>query len=406
MINGNRLNKHIEELATIGGTENGGVTRFSYSETEREANELVKQYMESAGLTVEEDAVGNVIGSLDGDKNLPVIIIGSHIDTVPDGGKYDGALGVLTAIEVIHSLTEKGERLNHPVKVISFKDEEGSRFGFGMIGSRAAAGILTEADLEHTDDNGITIKQAMEDAGLKHTNFQQAIIDNIKLYLEVHIEQGKILESNEMPVGNVTGIAGPLWLEFTLKGLAEHAGTTPMNQRQDALVGASIIISEIEKIASRTDTTVATVGKLNVKPNGTNVIPGEVQWNVDIRDIDEAKRDVVEEQIRTFANQVADERGLELTINELQRVEPVLCDSRIQEAIKKSIQEEVDVEAISLPSGAGHDGMQFKHVAPIGMIFVRSKDGISHNPKEFTSEEDIEKAGNVLYRTLLELDRE
>src|SRR5699024_10867232 len=210
------------------------------------------------------DAVGNVIGSLEGSEDLPVILLGSHIDTVPNGGEYDGALGVLTAIEAVHSLQENEKRLRHPIKVISFKDEEGTRFGFGMIGSRAVAGTLTENDLKQQDDDGITIRQAIQNAGLETQPLSTAALDNIKLYLEVHIEQGKILESQNAPVGNVTGIAGPLWLQYTLKGLAEHAGTTPMGQRQDALAGASRIISEIENIAKQTEPTVATVGKLNV----------------------------------------------------------------------------------------------------------------------------------------------
>ena len=362
--------------------------------------------MEEAGLTVQEDAVGNIIGSLEGTEDLPVIVLGSHIDTVPNGGKYDGALGVLTAIEVAHSLKDHGKRLKHPIKIISFKDEEGTRFGFGMIGSRAIAGTLTENDLEHEDDNGVTIKQAIQNFGLEERPLSTAVLENIKLYLEVHIEQGKILESNEVSVGNVTGIAGPLWLQFTLKGLAEHAGTTPMNQRQDALAGASVIISEIENIAKQTDSTVATVGKLSVKPNGVNVIPEEVQWTVDLRDINEAKRDAVEKNIRQFANREAQKRNLDLTITELQRIAPVPCDETIQQVIKESIDEISQRKIISLPSGAGHDAMQFRNVAPVGMIFVRSKDGISHNPKEFSSESDIEESGRVLYSTLLKVDQQ
>jgi len=406
MINGTRLNERIEKLATIGKDENGGVSRFSYTGTEKEANELVQQWMEEAGLTVQEDAVGNIIGSLEGTEDLPVIVLGSHIDTVPNGGKYDGALGVLTAIEVAHSLKDHGKRLKHPIKIISFKDEEGTRFGFGMIGSRAIAGTLTENDLEHEDDNGVTIKQAIQNFGLEERPLSTAVLENIKLYLEVHIEQGKILESNEVSVGNVTGIAGPLWLQFTLKGLAEHAGTTPMNQRQDALAGASVIISEIENIAKQTDSTVATVGKLSVKPNGVNVIPEEVQWTVDLRDINEAKRDAVEKNIRQFANREAQKRNLDLTITELQRIAPVPCDETIQQVIKESIDEISQRKIISLPSGAGHDAMQFRNVAPVGMIFVRSKDGISHNPKEFSSESDIEESGRVLYSTLLKVDQQ
>lgn len=402
MININRLMNNLKELAKIGQAENGGMNRFSFTDEEKKANELVIRYMEQAGLSVYIDAIGNIIGSKEGTEDLPAILIGSHIDTVPYGGKYDGVIGVLSAIEVMHTLKEKGVQLKHPVKVISFKDEEGTRFGFGMIGSRAAAGTLTNEDLQRTDDNGISIEQAMEEYGLEKKPLETVKLENIKAYLEVHIEQGKVLESKNVGVGNVTGIAGPLWLQFHLTGLAEHAGATPMNQRHDALVAASIIIAEIEKIAKKYPGAVATVGKLNVKPNGINVIPGEVEWTVDIRSIDESERDSIEQSIKELAHLTANERNLKLQISELQRVEPVLCDENIQKAIKESIQE-IEDEVVSLPSGAGHDGMQFKYNFPIGMIFVKSIDGISHNPKEYSREEDIEKGANVLYKTLTRL---
>jgi allantoate deiminase len=404
MINIGRLSDHIEQLSLIGRTADGGVSRFSYTDDEKRANELVEQYMRSAGLLVHYDAVGNLIGSQAGTEDLPVILLGSHIDTVPNGGKFDGSLGVLIAIEVIHSLQEQGVKLRHPVKVAAFKDEEGTRFGFGMIGSRAVAGTLTTTDLQRTDEDGVTIEQAITISGFDSKLLSSVKMDNVKLYLEVHIEQGKVLESKDAAVGNVTGIAGPLWLKFQLTGLAEHAGSTPMYLRQDALVGTSLIIAEVEKIAKRYDSSVATVGKLNVKPNGVNVIPGEVEWTIDIRDLDENQRNHLENDIKQFAESIAMERQLGLQVSELQRVEPVLCDSNIQEAIKESILE-IGGNVISLPSGAGHDAMQFKECFPIGMIFVRSKDGISHNPKEFSSNEDIEKAAKVLYTTIVKLDK-
>lgn len=404
MINIHRLQKHLEELSLIGRTKDGGINRFSYTSDEKRANELVKDYMEAAGLSVHYDAVGNLIGSLDGlYPDLPAVLLGSHIDTVPNGGKYDGSLGVLTAIEVIQSLKEKQIQLKHPIKVIAFKDEEGTRFGFGMIGSRAVAGTLTTDNLEIADDQGISIEQAIADYGLGNGAIESAKLEHVKCYLEVHIEQGKVLEYKDTAVGCVTGIAGPLWLQFRLTGLSEHAGATPMSGRQDALVGASLIIAEAEKIAKEYPAAVATVGKLFVKPNGVNVIPGEVEWTIDIRDIDEKIRDQVEIKIKSFAEKVAAERHLGLEISELQRVAPVRCDENLQTFIKESIQEEHE-PVVSLPSGAGHDAMQFKGLFPIGMIFVRSKDGISHNPREFSSEQDIEKAANVLYRTIIKLN--
>ncbi len=407
MINIERLMSRLEELSKIGKTEDGGVTRFSFTEEEKEANALVARFMEEAGLTVEYDAVGNLIGSREGEEGLPVILLGSHIDTVPNGGKFDGPVGVLSAIEVMHALNEEGVSLRHPVKVISFKDEEGSRFGFGMIGSRAVAGTLAMEDLERTDDRGVSILQAMEEAGfpLDAAKLQTAKMDKVKAYLEVHIEQGKVLERNNVGVGNVTGIAGPVWLKMKVVGEAEHAGATPMGQRKDALVAASMIIQEAEKIARMHPPAVATVGKIAVSPNGVNVIPGEVEWTIDIRSTDEKQRDEVERAIVAFAERTAEERDMRLEISELQRVPPVGCDERIQTLIQESIAE-IGAETVSLPSGAGHDGMQFKDRFPIGMIFVRSIDGISHNPRELSLAEDIEKGAEVLYRTLLKLDRE
>lgn len=404
MINITRLMNNLESLAKIGQTSNGGNSRFSFTDEEKKANQLVEQFMKDAGLRVHYDVVGNLIGTKEGTEDLPTILMGSHIDTVPEGGKYDGVIGVLSAIEVMHMLKEKGINLKHPIKVISFKDEEGSRFGFGMIGSRAIAGTLKEEDLQRVDDSNISIEQAMKDYGLEKEPLEKAILENVKAYLEVHIEQGKVLQSNNVGVGNVTGIAGPLWLKFQLTGLAEHAGATPMNLRQDALVAASMIIVEAEKIAKQHPPAVATVGKLAVRPNGVNVIPGEVEWTIDIRSTDESQRNIIEEKIITFAKSIAEGRNLILDITELQRVEPVQCDEDIQRAIKESI-DAIGEKVISLPSGAGHDGMQFKNRFPIGMIFVKSVDGISHNPKEFSLESDIEKGANALYQTLIRIDK-
>ncbi|WP_026584363.1 Zn-dependent hydrolase [Bacillus sp. J33] len=404
MIKIKRLIANLEELSKIGRVENGGINRFSYTNEEKRANHLIEKYMEEAGLQVRYDAIGNLIGSKEGSEDLPAILMGSHIDTVPNGGNYDGVLGVLSAIEVMHTIKEKGIKLKHPVKVLSFKDEEGSRFGFGMIGSRAVAGTLKEEDLQRTDESNISIVQAMADYGLGKESLEMAILEEVKAYLEVHIEQGRVLESKNVGVGNVTGIAGPLWLKFHLTGIAEHAGATPMNLRHDALTAASMIIIETESLAKQLPPAVATVGKIAVKPNGVNVIPGEVEWTIDIRSTDESQRNELEQKIIRFAEKLADERSLKLTVTELQRVEPVQCDQEVQNAIKESI-EEIGEEVISLPSGAGHDAMQFKNRFPVGMIFVKSVNGISHNPKEFSLEEDIEKGANVLYRTLIKIDK-
>lgn len=404
MVNSDRLWTRIQELSLIGQTSDNGVTRFAYTDIEKEAYEKVKHYMQEAGLQVTYDSIGNLIGTLPGADNLPTILLGSHIDTVPNGGKFDGSLGVLTAIEVLQSLQEQNIKLNHPVKVIAFKDEEGSRFGFGMIGSLAVAGNLKADHLQWKDANGISVHDAMVMHGYDPNKIQEAKMDNIKLYLELHIEQGKVLEKENVPVGVVTGIAGPLWLKFSLKGEAEHAGATPMNQRKDPLVAASLIISETEKLAKKYEHAVATVGTLSLTPGGVNVIPGSVEFTIDIRDINEEILDQLEKEIRDYASKVVEERGIHMSIVELQKIAPVLCSSTIQETIQESIAE-LGFPVISLPSGAGHDGMQFKDSFPIGMIFVRSQDGISHNPKEFTSKEDVKIGAETMLLTLSKLDQ-
>lgn len=403
MINETRLTKQLEQLAEIGRTENGGVTRFSYTEDEASANALVKVFMENAGLVTTYDAVGNLIGTKQGKAGYPTILLGSHIDTVPNGGKFDGALGVLAAIEVLHSMAEQKIQLNHTIKVYAFKDEEGSRFGIGMIGSRAVAGTLTPPMLEKKDADGISVKQAMQTAGFNPEAIHEAKLENVKLYLELHIEQGKILESQNVGVGIVSGIAGPLWLKVKLTGLSEHAGATPMNQRSDSLVGASLMIAEIETLAIKYPEAVATVGSIKVLPNGTNVIPGYTEFTIDLRHVEESMRDELEQDIKQTIDRIANLRQLSYEIEELQRVAPAPCSEAIQVAIKSAI-EGVDVPVVTLPSGAGHDGMQFKDAWPIGMIFSRSKDGLSHNPKEFTSQEDVALATEILYRTLPSLD--
>ncbi|GAA0327615.1 Zn-dependent hydrolase [Bacillus carboniphilus] len=405
MVNSERLWSRIQELALIGKTVDDGVNRFSYTLEEHAANEKVKQFMEEAGLEVSYDAVGNLIGSKAGEEDLPTILIGSHVDTVPNGGKFDGALGVLTGIEVMQSLQEQGINLRHPVKVIAFKDEEGTRFGFGLLGSRAVAGHLTHEDLERKDQQGISIREAMLERGFNPDKLHTAEMDHVKLYLELHIEQGKILESQGVSVGNVTGIAGPLWLKVKVVGEAEHAGATPMGQRKDPLVAASLMIAEIEKLASSYPDAVATVGSLSLTPGGVNVIPGTVEFTIDLRDVQEDIRDRLESQIREFADQIGRDRNIEVVIEELQRVSPVLCSDDIQAVIQESISE-LEVPVVSLPSGAGHDAMQFNGLFPVGMIFVRSKDGISHNPKEFTSREDAKAGADVMLKTLLKLDQE
>lgn len=406
MIEGDRIWKRIFELAEIGKREKGGVSRLSFTEEERAAKELAASYMEEAGLSVYEDAVGNLIGHHEGrDPDAPAVLVGSHLDSVYNGGNFDGPLGVLAGIEILQTMHERGVETEHPIEVVAFTDEEGARFGFGMIGSRALAGTLTPEDLRrHEDERGTSIAEAMGNIGLDPDSIGDAARPpgSVKAYVELHIEQGKLLENEDLPVGIVTGIAGPLWLRFGLEGEARHAGTTPMRLRRDALAAATHIMRSVEAEASRTGTTVGTVGQLSLSPGGINIIPGQVEFSLDLRDIDERVRDEVEQRIVQEANKLCDERAIGLSIETLQRVAPVPCSESVQNAAKSAC-EELDLRPYFLASGAGHDGMQLRDLCPVGMVFARSKGGISHNPAEWTSQEDCVVGCNLLYRTVLNL---
>lgn len=405
MINRQRLWDRLTALSQIGKQDTGGVTRLSFTAEERAAKDLVASFIKEAGLSVREDEVGNLIGRKEGrNPKAPVVLVGSHLDSVYNGGNFDGPLGVLSGIELLQSMNEQGLVTEHPIEVLAFTDEEGARFSFGMIGSRGIAGTLLPEHLQAADKQGVTIAEAMRQSGLDPETIGQAARPkgSIKAYVELHIEQGKILESNNLSVGIVTGIAGPLWLKFILEGEAGHAGTTPMKMRRDALAAAAQIMQVIEREAGKTGSTVGTIGQLQLFPGGINIIPGRVEFSLDLRDIDEQVRDRVEQQILEQSSMLCQERGIKLTIETLQRIAPVPCSDLIQDATKAACQT-VGLEIFSLPSGAGHDGMQLAGLCPMGMIFIRSKDGISHNPAEWSSQDDCADGANVLFHTVLKL---
>ena len=405
MINGERLWHRISEVGGIGRQEAGGVTRLSFSEEERAAKDLVASYMEAAGLSVYEDAIGNLFGRREGrDPDAPAVLVGSHVDSVYNGGDFDGPLGVLAGVEVLQAMSKGGIETEHPVEVVAFTDEEGARFSFGMIGSRALAGHLSDKDLRHEDASGVAVAEAMRSSGLDPERIGEAVRPegSVAAYVEVHIEQGRVLENEDLPVGIVTGIAGPVWLRLALDGETGHAGSTPMGLRRDALAAAAEIMSIVEEEASETGTTVGTVGQIEAKPGGINIIPGQVEFSLDLRDIDETVRDGVESRIRERVDEVCGRRGVEVSFEELQRLAPAPCSEVVRGAVESAC-ERVGTRPFALPSGAGHDGMHLAEVCPMGMIFVRSKDGISHNPAEWSSKEDCEAGANVLYHTILNL---
>lgn len=405
MVDGGRLWERLSELAEIGRHEGGGVARFSFTPEERAAKNLVASYMREAGLSVREDAAGNLFGRREGkDPGAPAVLIGSHLDSVANGGDFDGPLGVLGGVEVLQTMGEEGVETERPVEVVAFTDEEGARFSLGMIGSRALAGTLSPEDLRHEDKDGVSIERTMRQAGLDPDGVGEAARPpgSLAAYLELHIEQGRVLEGEGLPVGVVTGIAGPAWLRLAFSGEAGHAGTTPMGTRRDSLAAAAEVVGIVEEEASATGSTVGTVGQIAAEPGGINIIPGRAELSLDLRDIDEAVRDRVEGRIRERAGEVCDRRGVGLSFEELQRLPPAPCSEEVRASISVACERE-GIRPYSLQSGAGHDGMHVAELCPMGMIFVRSRDGVSHNPKEWSSLEDCEAGCKVLYSTVLDL---
>jgi allantoate deiminase len=362
--------------------------------------------MEEAGRSVREDGAGNLIGRREGkNPGSPTVLVGSHVDSVYNGGNFDGPLGVLAGVEVLQTMQENAVETEHPVEVVAFTDEEGARFSFGMIGSRALAGKLTPEDLrEHEDRDGVSIAEAMRAYGLDPERIGEATRPegSVRAYVELHIEQGRVLENEDLPAGIVTGIAGPVWLRFTLEGETGHAGATPMGLRRDSLAAAAEVMGLIEAEASRTGTSVGTVGRLDLEPGGINIIPGRVEFSLDLRDIDEDVRDGVEGRILEGARETCERRGVDLSVQTLQRLAPAPCSDEVRAAIGRAC-EQVGIRVHALPSGAGHDGMQLTGLCPMGMIFVRSRDGVSHSPDEWSAKEDCAAGTDVLYWTVLDL---
>jgi allantoate deiminase len=405
LIQGERLWQRLMELGEVGKQPSGGVTRLSFTAEERRAKDLVASYMREAGLFVYEDAAGNLIGRKEGtNPDATVVLVGSHLDSVYNGGCFDGPLGVLAGVEVVQTMNEHGVVTHHPIEVVAFTDEEGARFRFGMIGSRAMAGTLPPEALECRDAEGISLAEAMKQAGLDPDRLPQAARKpgTVKAYVELHIEQGRVLEETGLPVGIVTGIAGLIWVKFTIEGKAEHAGATPMSLRRDPMAAAAQIIIVIEEEARRTGTTVGTVGQLHVYPGGINVIPERVEFVLDLRDLKAEVRDQVWKAIAVRAETIAKERNVRVTTERLQEMPPVLCSDEVKRAAEAACQK-LGYPSFWLPSGAAHDSVQLAPICPIGMIFVRSQDGVSHSPAEWSTKEDCAAGAEVLYHTVWQL---
>jgi N-carbamoyl-L-amino-acid hydrolase len=401
-VNGQRVNAHLTELARFGKTPEGGTHRVAYSDADLQARQYAMSLMREARLEVSIDAAGNIIGRRAGsDPALKPLMIGSHIDSVPAGGSYDGQVGSLGAIEVAETLAENGVRLRHPLEVIIFQNEEG-----GTIGSIALARGLTEKDLSQVSNSGKSIREGIKLIGGDPDRLSGVVRKkgDLAAYVELHIEQGGILQSEKIDIGVVEGIVGVYWWDVTVEGFANHAGTTPMNQRRDALLGAAKYIEAVNRVVtSIPGRQVGTVGKIQALPGAYNVIPGTVRTSLGLRDLDAAKVRVLFEKIEAEVRQIEKATGTKFEFKQTNASPPAPTDARIRRAIDESARG-LSLTTRLMPSGAGHDAQEIANLCPVGMIFVPSRDGISHSPREFSKPEDITNGTNVLLHSLLRLD--
>ncbi|MCM3597309.1 Zn-dependent hydrolase [Metabacillus idriensis] len=406
-IDPTELADKLSVLFEIGKTPEGGITRFPYTKEENEAKAIFKSWMIEAGLEIREDAIGNLFGTLQGtSRELPVVMTGSHLDSVPNGGAFDGPLGCLSSLLAIKAIASKEEKPKRSIELAVFVDEEGARFKNGIFGSRVMMGEVGASDFKSfKDDNDNVLYDEMVRCGHDPERVQDSYRkpEDIYAFLELHIEQGKRLESEGKDIGIVSGIAGPSWTSFTFLGETDHAGNTPMNFRRDTLAAAAEFILKVEQAPPRfSHTAVATVGKINVFPNGTNVISGKTEVIVDARDIDLEARDAMIASLKDESVNLSKERGVVVDIKDGINIAPVIVPDHIQEVIQTSAKAS-GLTSLSLPSGAGHDAMTLGKYVPSGMIFVPSLNGKSHSPEEWTSLPDCVRGVKVMKESLDQL---
>ena len=401
--NADRMQQHIKALSAFGANADGGVDRIAFSEADLAGRSYIRDLMREAGLSVRMDTAGNIIGRREGSEpDLPVIMFGSHIDSVPGGGNYDGDVGVIGAIEVIQLLQDNGIRTRHPLEVVSFTDEEG-----GLTGSRAMIGKVDYRMLSVVSHSGMTIGEGIREVGgdPNRLDLAERKPAELKAFIELHIEQGAFLDAENIDIGVVEGIVGIRWWDVTVEGFANHAGTTPMNRRWDAMVTAAEYILAVNRVAtSMPGAQVATVGKIRAMPGAPNVIPGEVVLSLEIRDLSAAKIQRVFDEIRREGKRIADARFTPIRYAEIDVASPPApTDARMRRIIAAAA-DELGLSFKFMPSGAGHDAQDMARITPTGMIFVPSAKGISHSPQEFTSAQDMANGASVLLWTVLEID--
>ena len=378
------------------------LTRPFASDAMRRAHELVSSWMREAGMTAARDNAGNLRGRYESAAGgTATLLLGSHLDSVRDAGKYDGPLGVLVAIAAVQDLHDRDLRLPFAIEVVGFADEEGLRYGTTYLGSRALAGTFDAADLDRTDDAGVTMAEAIRSFGGDPGRIAEDRWNGGALlgYCEVHIEQGPVLEVRGLPVGMVSAIAGQSRHQLTFTGEAAHAGTTPMDRRKDALVAAATFVQSVEGFAANQEGLVATVGQLTVQPGAANVVPGEVTFSLDVRHAADTERLLATQRLLDLASEIANHRGIALAITRTSENPTVPTSPRLTSLFVRAV-EDLGHPATRLASGAGHDAVVMAGLTEIAMLFVRCKGGVSHNPAESVTEEDVAVAIEVLGKFL------
>ena len=407
-INKDRLLRDLNAVSRIGLGEGGSITRLVFSVHELRSRQLLVHLMNQAGLDVHVDAAGNIFGRLSAGQEGPAVLAGSHLDSVVQGGRYDGPVGVIGALEAVRTIKESGVPLPVPLESVCFVGEESSRFGFSTLGSSLVAGDVTMDDFANAVDAGGTrLEDVLSSLGIYRENLASLKRDpkTIKAYFELHIEQGPVLESKKKRIGVVTAIAAPSRFRVVFRGQADHSGTTPMEMRKDALVAAGYLITYIDEVcrehaSADKGRVVGTVGAIKVEPGVINAIPGRVELQVDVRSITAPSKRKVAGLIKKRARQIARERGMKVELLTIRDEEPVALHPRLISLIRTTC-EEKNLPFEVMPSGAGHDAMQMAKITPTGMIFIPSTNGVSHNPTEWTDPEDICLGTQLLVETLL-----
>ena len=411
MIDAKRFERNFNAISEFGALKGGGLTRLAFSKEDLEARKFLINLIEKNGFKLKIDNVGNIFAIYDDgcEADAKPVCVGSHIDSVPNGGFYDGTLGVMAGLEALTAIKEAGIKLKRPLWLINFSCEESSRFKTATIGSKIISGKLSQQRLhELKDEDGISLFEAMSAAGFKPQNLDEAILkeNSLHAYLELHIEQGPVLERSAISVGVVSGIAAPIRFEITIHGKADHSGATPMNMRSDALLAASHIIIAANKFAKNKKTAVATVGYVHAKPGVLNVVPGEARLGVDLRDIDKASLEELNLELRNFVGELSRELKFSYEIRELSSDEPVKLSKHAINLLEDEAKK-LGVKTLTLPSGAGHDAMNLTKLASsVGMLFIPCVDGISHNTKEAINFKDAVAATKILTNALIRLSNE